>query len=437
MITQVIFAKVHCLSFWLLLGAMVGWGACSNDLENLSSQASDVAVQPETTDDTSGSATDVNGENDHDSGKSLAMELGLTQYTGKISPQVHSESARVTTYRFDKDEGPVCMRGGEFFTAVRDVGSEDLAFFFQDGGVCWSRFCLAMTIARPGIPTIDILNPDLDVNPVKDWNHVFVPYCDGSFFAGDVDYSDDLNKKGTRYHRGLANMTAAFEVAKIRFPNPDRVLLSGSSGGAYGLLFSGILARHYYPDAELVVMADSGIGIAKSDEPDYLQGILDEFDLNRFIPKDCEDCIDNGHLTGLLSYFLERDTKVRMGMYSSWRDTILAKLYLQIPAHQFASSLEEQTDRLHAAYPDRFRRFITAGIQHTTLPGKSTAITGTDWDSLEMPPGFWQTLMTTTVQVGKMKTTKIQDLSVAEWMAAMIEGDLDVWMDIQEELETP
>lgn len=425
-------------------------GACSNSTDNVddasdrgessdSDDSSDTDASSDSGDssdtgESSGTDTGESSDSDasSDPGESIAMELGLTQYTGQITPQVSTENGKVTTYRFDPAEGPVCMRGGEFLTTVRDVGSKDLVVFFQDGGVCWSGFCLAVNKARAGIPDIDILDPNLNVNPVAKWNHVFVPYCDGSFFAGDTEYSDNLNNRGTRYHHGLANMTGALEVAKMRFPNPERILLAGSSGGGYGLLFSGILARHYFPDAELILMADSGIGIAKEDEPEYLQGVLDEFNLNRFIPEACANCKGSDHLTAMLGYLLDRDPEVRVGTYSSWNDTILAKLYLQVPGAQYASSFKQQTDLLHEAYPTRFRRFVTAGIQHTILLGKSSVITGTDWNALEMPPGMLQTLMSSSVKIGKMKTTTINGLSAADWLGALINNDTEVWVDLLE-----
>ena len=48
-----------------------------------------------------------------------------------------------------------------------------------------------MTTAPPGVPEVDVLNPRLGVNPVKGWNVVYLPYCDGSFYGGDAEHDDD------------------------------------------------------------------------------------------------------------------------------------------------------------------------------------------------------------------------------------------------------
>src|SRR5690606_12278533 len=104
-----------------------------------------------------------------------------------------------------------------------------------------------------------------------------------------------------------------------------------------------------------------------SGDPSFIQLPIDEFGLGDFIPSDCEDCVTSGHLTALVSWYLERDANVRAGFYSSWRDSVLAGTFLRVEAADFAESVRAETDAIHAAFPDRFRRFIAAGTQHTSL----------------------------------------------------------------------
>ncbi len=363
---------------------------------------------------------------------SLAETLGLTQYVGQIDPIEYSRKGGVTTYTFDPDQGPLCMRGADYTTSVRDSDSDNLLIFLQGGGACWSEFCLAVTGAFEGIPDVEIMNPEFEGNPVADWDMVYLPYCDGSMFVGDAEYDDNIYDNGARYHHGLANLTGAFEVVAQQFPQPKRILLAGSSGGAYGLLLAGPLLRHYYPDTELIMMADSGIGIGRDGDDAYMQVLLDEFNVQRFIPEDCPLCLDNGHLTGLFAWFLERDANLRIGMYSSWYDGVLAGVFLQIPGSQYADALQAQTDRIHTAYPDRFRRFITDGKQHTSLLADPSGIIGSDLGAVELPEGALTDLMSNVV-LGGLETTRIGEVTMAGWLAALIANDLDAWVDIQEE----
>ena len=381
-------------------------------------------------------AASCGGGDDTPTLAALVDDLGLTQYAGRIDPVVSSTDGGVTTYTFDTTQGPMCLRGGAYKVGVRDAGSKDLLIFLQGGGVCSKQFCLAVNAAPDGVPDGDILNPAVAANPAAGWNVVYLPYCDASFFLGDAAYDDNVNGNGKRWHRGLANVTAGFEVAAKLFPHPSRVMLAGASGGAYGLLLAWPLLRHYYPDVELIVMADSGIGIAKDGNDAFVQGLLDEINISRFIPKDCADCLQNGHMTGILGYFLQRDPAVRIGTYSSWCDGVLSAIFMQIPGTQFAKGLAEQTDRIAAAYPDRFRRFITDGQTHTTLLGDVTGIIGTDINAVELPAGMSITNLAS-VDIGSLKTMKSGNLAESAWLAALIAGDLATWVDVKEPAGTP
>ena len=363
----------------------------------------------------------------------VATELGRDQYVGKIDPVEASSDADSTTYTFDTSQGPMCMRGASYQMSIRDTGSEDLVIFLQGGGACWSEFCLAVTGAPAGIPRVDILNPELVENPVRDWNVVYLPYCDGSFFAGDVSIDDNINDKGIRHHRGLANLTAALEVSIKHFPAPRRIFLAGSSGGAYGLLLGTPLVRHYYPDVELMVMADSGIGLAREGDEPFLNTILDEFNLRRFLPANCPSCTDSAHLTGLVTYALDRDKNVRLATFNSWHDSVLSETFLQTDPATFAQSLEIQTEKLRQAHPQRFRRFIINGAQHTSLLGDPTGIIGTDLGAIELPEGVLSDLLGGGLVIGGLNSTAVGGLTMAQWLDAFIRNDLERWTDTIED----
>lgn len=360
----------------------------------------------------------------------LAAHLGITRYVDRIEPIEEARVGDEITYTFDAAEGPVCMRGAPYRVSVRPGAADDLVIFLQGGGACWSAFCLAVVGAPAGIPGVDILNANLEANPVKDWDVVYLPYCDGSFFAGDAAHDDDLNGKGRREHRGLANLTGALEVAKRHFPSPRRILLAGSSGGAYGLLLAGPLTRQYYPDAELIMMADSGIGLARDGEADYLETILDEFQVRRFLPDACAGCTEGGHLTGLIDWYLARDPNVRVGMFSSRYDAVLANVFLQVEPARFAAALERETTTLRLAWPDRFRRFITDDTQHTSLLGDPTGIIGSDLSAVELPEGALQQLVGGDLVIRGMAETQIGDLTMAAWLTGLVEDDRAVWVDV-------
>lgn len=367
-------------------------------------------------------------------GPSVAEQLGLDTYLGVAEAEIESEDENSTVYGFAEDAGPLCLRGEPYRVSVRDTASEDLIIFLQGGGACWSEFCLAVTKARSGIPSVDILDDSLEVNPLSGWDIVYLPYCDGSFFAGDNDLDDDGDGTADRYHRGLHNLSAALTIAKDRFPAPRRIVLAGSSGGAYGTLLGTPLVRHVFPDAELYVIADSGMGLGRPGDDAYVETILDEFNLARFLPEDCPECLRNGHLTGLIGWFMARDEGVRVALFSSWYDSVLGDIFLDIEPASFRDAVASESGQLAEAYPDRLRRFVVDGRVHTALLGDATGVIGDDISAVEVPPDFINNL--SSIELGGLESTAIDDTTFASWIGAMVDGESG-WVDLAEEASDP
>jgi hypothetical protein len=273
------------------------------------------------------------------------------------------------------------MRGDPFFVETSEGDSKDLLIFLQSGGVCLEEICAA-TVA----PTLNfrlLLTGDLvgiggvldrsdERNPLRHADIVHVPYCDGSIFAGDVDriLSDGDPDNGTEdmaYQRGLLNLTAALEVAKATFPNPSRVILAGTSGGSYGTVIGVALTRYYYPDDEIVVIADSGAPILRDHDPAFVRRTLDELNASQYVPQSCPDCLANGHVTKVIEWALDRDPNMRLGLMTHAHDRVIGEFFMQSLPEDFAAAWVRESSRLAERYPGRIARFIGPGDAHTYL----------------------------------------------------------------------
>lgn len=339
------------------------------------------------------------------------VEAALADYRGVAVVASEVVEDGVTTYEFDPASGPLCLRGAPYRFAVRGGTAEhdDLLIFLQGGGACWSALCLALETARSGIPgRMEIVDPELVSNPVRDWDVAFLPYCDGSFFSGDAAYDDDGDGALDRHHRGLRNLVAALEVTRARFPTPGRVVLAGSSGGGFGTITAAPIVRILYPDAELFVFNDAGVGIAKSETPAFVSELVDEFGGRRLVPPSCAGCLDSGHLTGLIEWTLERDPRLKVAAFSAYGDFIIANLFLRVGAEVFERDLRAETGRLHARFPDRYMPFLVEGTLHTTLIGAGAGF----------PDG-----LDGVVSFGGMDRTAVDGLTIAEWFTWMLDGD--------------
>jgi len=317
-------------------------------------------------------------------------DAGITKYVGTSLVQPTSVTTDwylppIQTHHFSTStpgRGPLCMSGSEFFVETRDGSSNDLLIFLEGGGVCLSEICLATPDATLSLSLMTVgnlvgiggvLNHYDNRNPMANFDVVHIPYCDGTIFMGDADrplaYNMFSSKLKMAYQRGLQNLTAAFEVAKKKYPHPSRIILAGTSGGGYGVVAGIALARYYYPmTTPIVVIADSGAPMLRDNDKDFVRRALVDINAIQYVPlKSCPDCIANGHVSNILAWALKRDKNLRMATMSHTDDYVIGDIFMKSPPPIFRESMLRETGDLAQSFPGRFNRFITEGRGHTYL----------------------------------------------------------------------
>lgn len=157
--------------------------------------------------------------------------------------------------------GTVCSDGSQYkFFVHDDLSSSDLVLYFEGGGACWDyESCsgqlgilgaanpngiaddyvtqLAATYVSPIMNGADPGLPLRSKDPIatEGWDVVFMPYCTGDVHVGNEvqTYTDPSgqNPPITFRHAGFTNTQAALAYLADRFPNIDRLLVSGFSAG--------------------------------------------------------------------------------------------------------------------------------------------------------------------------------------------------------------
>lgn len=357
-------------------------------------------------------------------------DQGLTRYVGAAAPVSSLGVNDGTVFEFDTADGPICLHGAAYRAAVRHTASPDLLLYLQGGGACSSAICLVTladteSLLVTGVPPAGILSTTLAANPVRDWNVVYAPYCDGSLMAGDI--SHDVDGDGVIEHqRGLVNLSAVLDLAKAEFPRPRRIMLAGASAGGFATFTALPLVRYHYPDAEILVVNDAGVGVGDPDSVDGVQRMAEEWNSGSGIPQSCEGCFDRGHLMPLLGWELERDENVRAALISSFGDFVITVTFLGISADAFGTALLDESSAIHQRFPDRFKRFLYAGTKHTTIPIDSM----TDLrEAIDLDIDIDVELLEQIL--GKFDETEIGGVTVAEWITAMVEDG--AWEDLVDE----
>ena len=100
----------------------------------------------------------------------------------------------------------------------------------------------------------------LPSNPFANWSKAILPYVSADFHTGtaDVAYSDLNGKAKTLHFNGYRIFQTAMEQVKKRWPDPDRILITGSSAGSFGAsALAGKIVEMYPVCENITVYCDS------------------------------------------------------------------------------------------------------------------------------------------------------------------------------------
>lgn len=354
---------------------------------------------------------------------------GMSRYFGSFLPVARDvRDDGTTVYQWDTDggNGPVCLDGSPFHAMTRDLGNDDFILYFQGGGACWDEVCISPRESMTTFPNIDMLNPFEPSNPVAGWSSVVIPYCDGSFLVGDASIPEGADDFAPREQRGLRNLSAALDMMERFLAPPDRILLVGASGGGYGALLGLPVVRMKFPDAKLFVLHDSGPGIARPGDAELIPNLVEQWGGEGVLPESCEGCFDEGAITRLSDWQLERDDDLVIGDYSTWQDFLISDVFLQIGGEAYAEALDRETRYLADKWPGRYARFIESGNQHTATAGDINGMFGIVPPDLAPAVGL--------IDFKTLRSARIDGVGLGDWVGAMLAGD--GWFNLVEPRES-
>ncbi len=322
-----------------------------------------------------------------------ALALAACANAGSATPLAPSAWVAITPAPIDIDGRlftPTCSDAPDTDPSYRfwfRQGSGDgLVVFFDGGGGCWDDVsCAAPWRARDGAEPAGLYKAELipaagpvgfggifDIgnasNPVHDWSFVYVPYCTGDVHAGanTAQYSDpDTGAPYTIEHRGADNFRAILSWMRAHVPQPERLLVTGSSAGAYGAAAHFAAIRESYPEGRALMFGDAGQGVTT---PDFLA--LQNRNWNYQLPASVFGAgarlsADDDLVARLAAHF-PRD---RFAQYTTTFDVTQRGYYALIAAPQTCGAWTEAmvgalTRRQGAA---NFRSYLAAGETHTVL----------------------------------------------------------------------
>jgi hypothetical protein len=226
-------------------------------------------------------------------------------------------------------EGTVCANGSQYKYFINfSETSDNLVIFFEGGSACWdyedcasgrpfNTDCIkepagaecirddytavylhleeleALTALTEPLGVVNgdvpvelaypVLSSNADINPMADWNKVFIPYCTGDTHLGDVvrTYTDPagVGPDVEFHHKGHHNAKLIIEDLNRKFRSVPKMMVSGCSAGGVGSLNNYPFVRDGMKGVDRgYLIADSGPvmpGTLLSGQPSHSEGLYE------------------------------------------------------------------------------------------------------------------------------------------------------------------
>jgi hypothetical protein len=198
-------------------------------------------------------------------------------------------------------------------------------------------------------------------NPFRNDSWVFVPYCTGDVHSGsnpNASYGGRATK-----HVGFENMAAYLKRIVPTFPNPTRVILSGSSAGGFGALANWWQTQQAFGTVRVDLIDDSGPTLPAP----YLAESIEQtwrnaWNLDAATPPGCTDCVNN--IDAIVGFYGAQLPGHRAALLSYTQDAVISAFF-QIPGTEVELGLGAIAD-LMAPF-DVWRHFYVTGSTHTVF----------------------------------------------------------------------
>lgn len=288
-------------------------------------------------------------------------------------------SAPLNTWTWVDFPDSVCDDGSPTGLAINPSGGKNLLVFLNGGGACWDYLtCVVLNTsshgpfgsaqfdaARKNIPG-SILDR-VAGNPVGDYNLVFIPYCTGDVHSGDnVATYQGAGQTYQIAHKGRSNLKAFLARLAATFPNPDKLVVSGSSAGGFGTALNYDLFRQYFPQGQgqAYMLDDSGPTLRGNAISQALRASwYQSWNLDGSLSGLCPGCA--GDFSAILPIVSAKYPKDRMALLSYTQDQVI-RAFFSLSATDFQIDLYDLSTAVIDPLP-RMRYFIATGSAHTFL----------------------------------------------------------------------
>ena len=310
-------------------------------------------------------------------------------------------------------EGTKSSDGSEWHGLIK-VGKENkVAVYFFGGGASISGYTsergnefFATKASIQDFVALGGISSDSEENPFRDWTFLVLPYATGDFHSGTGEYHYlKNNAEQTVYHTGYDNYSSFIEKARQYVGEPETLLVTGFSAGGFAtsLLADDVIGR--FPSAtNVTVCVDSSLLL-------YDGWHETAADLWKS-PKEISDRLTGNNivLDSLTALYQKRGDSVKILFDCSYRDDTL---------QQYQSFIRTGKMEKNKENGDIFQKDLKQMAEdlQNNIPGIGIYIWNYDQDN---STGNTQHTIISSNLFDKLE----DDISVAEWIIAAVDGDV-------------
>jgi hypothetical protein len=315
-------------------------------------------------------------------------------------------------------DGTQCLDGSPAgFGINTSPASQDLMIYLEGGGACFNDACDFTAFNIPFVPPLDgIFNRLNLLNPVRDWNMVYVPYCTGDIHGGD---NDTTLAGQLRHFHGYTNIQKYLQTWVATFPNVKRVLVTGISAGGFGAgLNAQQVAEAFGPSRQYVLIDDSGPPLSNAAMPPCLQSIFRSvWGLDKTILAACgADCTHpDDFARDWIAHIAKTYPSAYAGVFSNTHDTVIRAFM----GFGWGDGVYDNCSGTASSIPpDVYQQdLLDLRSQYTTriatyYVGPTQALYGS---------GLWHTVLRSST----FYTTDVGGVLVAKWVSDVITGQVE------------
>lgn len=380
--------------WWFVLSFTLGFVSITAGCES-STVASRDALDAATNDTTEHDETTIADAETPDGGvvSDVAHITDVTDVTDAtdtsdaiVSPPVAAPPRQWTWVPVD---GAQCADGSPtgFGVNLADNDPTRVVIFLQGGGACWDdttclgpvptsfyvttgygRLAFETDPLRPVMLPLQRGNP---LNPWRDTNLVYVPYCTGDVHAGDrVTTYSFLGRHMQFHHVGARNLDLYLQRIVATFPHARRVWLMGDSAGGFGAALNMDRVQRAFSSARVDVVDDSGQPVQPAGHrwADWRNA------WNLQLPVGCTHCEDIGSIAEFLR---TRYSDNRFALVSYTHDSVIST-FMGMTVFEFNTELEAFARTMTSRWVNG-RYFFIPGALHvgfaTATPALATWLT--------------------------------------------------------------